>query len=169
GHRHARVPEHDRRAAAVHRAADPRVLPAGLGLGQLHAVLLHLEHRHRGQPDQPRCRDGRNPRPGHRAHLGVVAHCPERPPRRGAPPRPRTSPPRRGTPPGTRAERRTGMTTARITGTATRPSAAPPESRRERRRRERIAARDDEIPIKLYGLRRGTVTLLTGLAFLFAV
>ena len=61
------------------------------------------------------------------------------------------------------------MTTARITGTAARPSAAPPESRRQRRRREKIAARDDEIPIKLYGLRRGTVTLLTGLAFLFAV
>ena len=31
------------------------------------------------------------------------------------------------------------------------------------------AARDDEIPIALYGLRRGTVTLLTTLAFLFAI
>lgn len=61
------------------------------------------------------------------------------------------------------------MTTARITGTASRPTVAPPESRRERRRREKTAARDDEIPIKLYGLRRGTVTLTTGLAFLFAV
>jgi multiple sugar transport system permease protein len=46
---------------------------------------------------------------------------------------------------------------------------APPESRRQRRRRERIAARDSEIPVELYGLRRGTVTLLTTLAFLFAI
>ncbi|MGH3278818.1 MAG: carbohydrate ABC transporter permease [Trebonia sp.] len=46
---------------------------------------------------------------------------------------------------------------------------APAESRRERRRRERLAARDAEIPIRLYGLRRGTVTLLTALAFLFAI
>ncbi len=48
-------------------------------------------------------------------------------------------------------------------------TAAPPESRRERRRRERLAARDAEIPVKLYGLRRGTVGLLTALAFLFAL
>jgi len=48
-------------------------------------------------------------------------------------------------------------------------AAAPPESRRQRRRRERLAARDAEIPIALYGLRRGTVTLLTALAFLFAI
>jgi multiple sugar transport system permease protein len=46
---------------------------------------------------------------------------------------------------------------------------APPESRRQRRRRERLAARDSEIPVELYGLRRGTVTLLTTLAFLFAI
>jgi multiple sugar transport system permease protein len=46
---------------------------------------------------------------------------------------------------------------------------APPESRRQRRRRERLAARDSEIPIELYGLPRGTVTLLTTLAFLFAI
>jgi multiple sugar transport system permease protein len=46
---------------------------------------------------------------------------------------------------------------------------APPESRRQRRRRERLAARNDEIPVKLYGLRRGTVTLLTAFAFLFAL
>jgi multiple sugar transport system permease protein len=46
---------------------------------------------------------------------------------------------------------------------------APPESRRQRRRRERLAARDSEIPVELYGLPRGTVTLLTVLAFLFAL
>ena len=46
---------------------------------------------------------------------------------------------------------------------------APPESRRQRRRRERLVARDSEIPVELYGLRRGTVTLLTVLAFLFAL
>ena len=46
---------------------------------------------------------------------------------------------------------------------------APPESRRQRRRRERLAARDSEIPVELYGLPRGTITLLTVLAFLFAL
>jgi multiple sugar transport system permease protein len=49
------------------------------------------------------------------------------------------------------------------------PVAAPAESRRQRRKRERLAARDQEIPVELYGLRRGTVTLLTLLAFLFAL
>jgi multiple sugar transport system permease protein len=52
------------------------------------------------------------------------------------------------------------------------PPAAPPaarESRRQRRRRERLTARDSEIPVELYGLPRGTVTLLTVLAFLFAL
>jgi len=48
-------------------------------------------------------------------------------------------------------------------------AAAPPESRRQRRRQERLAARDSEIPVELYGLPRGTVTLLTALAFLFAL
>ncbi|MGH3166130.1 MAG: carbohydrate ABC transporter permease [Trebonia sp.] len=48
-------------------------------------------------------------------------------------------------------------------------SAAPSESRRDRRRRERLAERDSEIPVELYGLRRGTVPLLTALAFLFAI
>ena len=47
--------------------------------------------------------------------------------------------------------------------------ASPPESRRERRRKERLAARDSEIPIELYGLPRGTVGLLTTLAFGFAL
>jgi multiple sugar transport system permease protein len=42
-------------------------------------------------------------------------------------------------------------------------------TRREMTRRERIAERDREIPVELYGLRRGTVTLLTVLAFLFAI
>jgi multiple sugar transport system permease protein len=49
------------------------------------------------------------------------------------------------------------------------PATAPAESRRQRRMRERLAARDREIPIEMYGLRRGTVTLLTTLAFLFAL
>jgi multiple sugar transport system permease protein len=51
-------------------------------------------------------------------------------------------------------------------------SAAPAgsrESRRQRRKRERLAERDGTIPAELYGLRRGTVTLLTLLAFVFAV
>jgi multiple sugar transport system permease protein len=48
-------------------------------------------------------------------------------------------------------------------------AAAPPESRRQRRRQERLAERDSEIPVELYGLPRGTVTLLTTLAFLFAL
>jgi multiple sugar transport system permease protein len=43
------------------------------------------------------------------------------------------------------------------------------ELTRARRQRERIAERDREIPIELYGLRRGTVALLTVLAFLFAI
>jgi multiple sugar transport system permease protein len=43
------------------------------------------------------------------------------------------------------------------------------ELSRARRKRERIAERDREIPIELYGLRKGTVTLLTALAFLFAI
>ena len=48
-------------------------------------------------------------------------------------------------------------------------SVAPPASRRQRRRLERLAARDSEIPVELYGLPRGTVALLTALAFLFAI
>ena len=49
------------------------------------------------------------------------------------------------------------------------PAAEPAESRRQRRKRERLAAQDREIPIEMYGLRRGTVTVLTTLAFLFAL
>jgi multiple sugar transport system permease protein len=60
------------------------------------------------------------------------------------------------------------VTTAAPPGGAP-PAAAPPPSRRQRRRQERLAARDAEIPVELYGLRRGTVTLLTTLAFLFAI
>ena len=41
--------------------------------------------------------------------------------------------------------------------------AALSESRRQRRRRDRLAARDSEIPVELYGLPRGTVALLTTL------
>ncbi len=43
------------------------------------------------------------------------------------------------------------------------------ESRRERRRRERLEEQDSNIPVELYGLRRGTVPFLTSLAFLFAI
>jgi multiple sugar transport system permease protein len=43
------------------------------------------------------------------------------------------------------------------------------EARRQRREQERLQEQASIIPIKLYGLRRGTVTLLTTLAALFAV
>jgi multiple sugar transport system permease protein len=43
------------------------------------------------------------------------------------------------------------------------------ESSRQRRRRERADERSNEIPIRLYGLRRGTVTLFTLLCGAFAV
>jgi multiple sugar transport system permease protein len=43
------------------------------------------------------------------------------------------------------------------------------ETRRERRKRERLAEQAAMIPVKLYGLRRGTVPLLTALCALFAV
>jgi multiple sugar transport system permease protein len=46
---------------------------------------------------------------------------------------------------------------------------APQESSRQRRRRERAEERSNEIPIRLYGLRRGTVTLFTLLCGAFAV
>ena len=42
-------------------------------------------------------------------------------------------------------------------------------ARRQRREQERLQEQASIIPIKLYGLRRGTVTLLTTLAALFAV
>jgi multiple sugar transport system permease protein len=47
---------------------------------------------------------------------------------------------------------------------------APPvqETRRERKRRQRLAQQDANIPVELYGLRRGTVSFLTGLCVLFA-
>jgi multiple sugar transport system permease protein len=48
------------------------------------------------------------------------------------------------------------------------PSGARP-SRRERRKRARLAERENTIPAELYGLPRGTVTLLTVLAFGFAI
>lgn len=43
------------------------------------------------------------------------------------------------------------------------------ESRRERRHRERLESRDAAIPVELYGLRRGTVTVITALCVLFAL
>src|SRR6185312_898259 len=143
GRRDARLPQHDRRAPAVHRAADPRVLRAGRRVGQLHALVLHLPNRDRGRRDQPRRRDGGDPRGDHRRHLGALA---DRPPQeRGIRLTVSTAPPPPAAPP------------------------APPETRRQRRRRERLVARDSEIPVELYGLPRGTVTLLTVLAFLFAL
>jgi multiple sugar transport system permease protein len=53
----------------------------------------------------------------------------------------------------------------------TRTGAAGPagETRRERRRRRRLEEEASNIPVRLYGLRRGTVTLLTVLCALFAV
>ncbi|MBV9858319.1 MAG: carbohydrate ABC transporter permease [Streptosporangiaceae bacterium] len=58
------------------------------------------------------------------------------------------------------------------------PALAPPappdqaqaraETRRERKRRERLEERDATIPVELYGLRQGTVTLLTACCVLFA-
>jgi multiple sugar transport system permease protein len=42
-------------------------------------------------------------------------------------------------------------------------------TRRERRKREKLEAQAAMIPVKLYGLRRGTVTLLTVICGLFAV
>src|SRR5215472_294033 len=41
--------------------------------------------------------------------------------------------------------------------------------RRAARKRAKLAERESNIPVELYGLRRGTVTLLTTLAFLFAI
>src|SRR5215472_10741495 len=41
--------------------------------------------------------------------------------------------------------------------------------RRAARKRAKLAERESEIPVELYGLPRGTVTLLTALAFLFAI
>jgi multiple sugar transport system permease protein len=52
-----------------------------------------------------------------------------------------------------------------ITGTTSRSA----ESRRERRRRERLAERDAAIPVRLYGLKRGTVACITAACVLFAI
>jgi multiple sugar transport system permease protein len=59
------------------------------------------------------------------------------------------------------------------------PTLAPPaaatsaepraETRRERKRRERLEEQDAAIPVELYGLRRGTITLLTTCCVLFAI
>jgi multiple sugar transport system permease protein len=43
------------------------------------------------------------------------------------------------------------------------------ETRRQRRRRERLEERSAEIPVRLYGLKRGTVPLMTTLCILFAI
>ncbi|HUC55780.1 MAG TPA: carbohydrate ABC transporter permease [Streptosporangiaceae bacterium] len=43
------------------------------------------------------------------------------------------------------------------------------ETRRQRKRRERLEERDAAIPVELYGLKRGTVSLLTTCCVLFAL
>lgn len=43
------------------------------------------------------------------------------------------------------------------------------QTRRERRRRERLQARDAVIPVELYGLKRGTITVITTCCVLFAL
>jgi multiple sugar transport system permease protein len=48
------------------------------------------------------------------------------------------------------------------------PSVPSKESRRERKRLERLAEQDSAIPVELYGLRRGTVGVLTACCVLFA-
>jgi multiple sugar transport system permease protein len=59
------------------------------------------------------------------------------------------------------------------TGTVPSPAGLEPapreESRRQRRKRERLEERDATIPVHLYGLKRGTVTLITALCTLFAI
>jgi multiple sugar transport system permease protein len=49
------------------------------------------------------------------------------------------------------------------------PSSGARPSRRERRKRARLAEQESTISAELYGLPRGTVTLLTVLAFVFAI
>jgi multiple sugar transport system permease protein len=49
------------------------------------------------------------------------------------------------------------------------PTAGRGESRRERRKRERLEERDATIPVEMYGLKRGTVTLITAACVLFAI
>jgi multiple sugar transport system permease protein len=46
---------------------------------------------------------------------------------------------------------------------------AATETRRKRKRRERLEERDATIPVELYGLKRGTIPLLTTCCVLFAV
>jgi multiple sugar transport system permease protein len=49
------------------------------------------------------------------------------------------------------------------------PTGPRPETRRERKRRERLEERDAAIPVELYGLKRGTVSILTACCVLFAL
>ena len=50
-----------------------------------------------------------------------------------------------------------------------RPAQRGRETRRERRHRERLEEKAATIPVELYGLRRGTVTVLTTVSVLFAI
>jgi multiple sugar transport system permease protein len=59
-----------------------------------------------------------------------------------------------------------------MTATLTPPDAAEvqlAESRKDRRRRERLEERDGVIPVQLYGLKRGTVSVMTICCVLFAI
>jgi multiple sugar transport system permease protein len=56
-----------------------------------------------------------------------------------------------------------------VTASTLRGAPLSAETRRQRRQRERLEERAAQIPVKLYGLRRGTVPLLTTLAVLFAI
>lgn len=61
------------------------------------------------------------------------------------------------------------MRTATVAAPARATPPGQPESRRERRRRERLQEDAGFIPVKFYGLRRGTVTVFTLLGVVFAL
>jgi multiple sugar transport system permease protein len=61
------------------------------------------------------------------------------------------------------------MSTSTLARPVRQPAEPRRETRRERRRRERLEEQAATIPVELYGLRRGTVTLLTVLCVLFAI
>jgi len=54
-------------------------------------------------------------------------------------------------------------------GTRSKPSSPVPESGRARRKKERQAQDQGAVPLHIYGLKRGTVTLLTCLCALFSI
>ncbi len=60
-------------------------------------------------------------------------------------------------------------TLARPDGLTAAPDELGRESRRQRRRRERLEEQDASIPVHLYGLKRGTVALITAACAAFAI